>query len=64
MTAAAKAHALWDARDFVSPGDVRAVLVPTLGHRLLLRSAVQGSFSRDEAGHLLEEIARKVAAPR
>lgn len=64
LMSAAKAHALWDARDFVTPGDVRSVLVPTLSHRLLLRSAVQGTFSRDEAAHLLEEIARKVAAPR
>ena len=64
LVAAARAHALWEARDFASPGDVRAVLVPTLSHRLLLRSAVQGTFSRDEAAHLLEELARKVAPPR
>ncbi len=61
---AARAHALWESRDFVTPGDVRAVLVPCLSHRLLLRSAVQGAFSRDEAAHLLEEVARKVPAPR
>ncbi len=64
MMAAAKAQALWDGRDFVTPADVRSVLVPTLSHRLLLRSAVQGTFSRDEAAHLLEELARKVSAPR
>lgn len=64
LVAAARAHALWEARDFVSPGDIRAVLVPTWSHRLLLRSAVQGTFSRDEAAHLLEELARKVAPPR
>ena len=40
------------------------MLVPALAHRLLLRSAVQGAFSRDEAAHLLEEMARKVPAPR
>jgi MoxR-like ATPase len=43
---------------------VRAVLVPTLSHRLLLRSAVQGAYSREEAAHLIEEMSRKVAAPR
>jgi MoxR-like ATPase len=64
LVAAAKAQALWDARDFVTPGDIRAVLVPTLSHRLLLRSAVQGTYSREEAAHLLEELARKVAPPR
>jgi len=64
MVAAAKAHALWEARDFITPGDLRAVVIPTLSHRLLLRSAVQGAYSREEAAHLLEEISRKVAAPR
>jgi MoxR-like ATPase len=64
MGMAARAHALWEGRDFVTPGDVRAVLVPALSHRLLLRSAAQGATARDEAAHLLEEVARKVAAPR
>lgn len=64
LGAAARAHALWDARDFATPGDVRAVLVPCWAHRIMLRSAVQGVSARDEAAHLLEEIARKVPAPR
>ena len=64
LMAAARAWALWDDRDFATPGDVRAVLAPALSHRLLLKSAVQGTFSRDEAAHLLEEIARKTPAPR
>jgi MoxR-like ATPase len=64
LMSAARAHALWDSRAFVSPGDVRAVLLPALSHRVLLKSAVQGTFSRDEAAHLLEELARKVPAPR
>ncbi|WP_093515736.1 AAA family ATPase [Stigmatella erecta] len=61
---AARAHALWDGRDFVTPGDVRAVLVPCLAHRLMLRSNMQGPAAREEAAHLLEELARKVVAPR
>jgi MoxR-like ATPase len=61
---AARAHALWEERDFVTPGDVRAVLAPCLAHRLLLRSATQGAYTRDEAAHLLEEVSRKVPAPR
>jgi MoxR-like ATPase len=64
LMSAARALALWDARDFVTPGDVRALLVPALAHRLLLRTSTQGAFARDEAGHLLEELARKVPAPR
>src|SRR5439155_12235005 len=64
LMAAARAFALWDARDFATPGDIRSLLVPTLSHRLLLKSALQGTFSREEAGLLLEEIARKTPAPR
>lgn len=64
LGAASRAQALWEGRDFVTPGDVRAVMVPCLSHRLLLRSAVQGASARDEAAHLLEEISRKVVAPR
>ena len=48
----------------ISPGDVRAVLGPCLAHRLLLRSGTQGAYTRDEALHLVEEVARKVPAPR
>src|SRR5258708_28761416 len=57
LVAAARAQALWNARDFVPPGDVREVLSPCLAHRILLRSAVQGTFAREEARHLLEEMA-------
>lgn len=64
LMSAARAHALWERRDFVSPGDVRAVLVPALSHRLLLRSSTQGSFAREEAAHLVQDIARRVPAPR
>jgi MoxR-like ATPase len=64
LVAAAKAQALWETRDFVTPGDVRSVLSPTLAHRVLLKNPVAGSGSRDQAGHLLEEIARKVQAPK
>lgn len=61
---AARAHALFAGRDFASPADVRAVLVPCLAHRLLLRSAVMGTYSRDEAAHLLGEVLRAVPEPR
>jgi len=64
LMAAARANALWDSRDFVTPGDVRAVLIPVLAHRLLLRTSSHGSFARDEAGHLIDELTRRVAAPR
>ncbi len=64
LMAAARAWALWEARDFVSPGDVRAVLKATFSHRLLLKTSMQGAFSRDEAAHLVDEIARRIPTPR
>jgi MoxR-like ATPase len=64
LMSAARAMALWDARDFVTPGDVQEVLVPTLAHRLLLRTSTQGAYARDEAAHLVDELARRVPAPR
>ncbi len=64
LVSAAKAQALWQGRGFVTPTDVREVLAPCLSHRLLLKSAAQGALSRDEAAHLLEEISRRVPAPR
>lgn len=64
LVAACRAYALWEGRSFVTPGDVRSVVVPALAHRLLLRAAVPGQFSRAESGHLLEEIVRKLPLPR
>jgi MoxR-like ATPase len=63
LVGASKAHALWDGRDFVTPGDLRSVLVPTLSHRLVLRGSTH-SLSRQDAAHLLEEIGRKLPAPK
>jgi MoxR-like ATPase len=64
LAQAARARALFEGRDFVSPGDVRSLLAPTLAHRVLLKGALQGAYSREEAAHLVEEIAQKVPAPR
>lgn len=64
LVSAARAWALWEDRAFVSPGDVRAVLKPSLSHRLVLKSSMQGAFSREEAGHLIDELTRRVPAPR
>ncbi len=64
LMAAARAAALWDGRDFVTPGDVRDIVVPALSHRLLLKSSTTGGFAREEAGLLLAELVRKVPSPR
>lgn len=64
LMSAARAMALWEGRDFVSPADLRDVAVPSLAHRLLLKSSAHGTFARDEASHLVTELLRRVPAPR
>lgn len=64
LMSVARALALWEGRDFVSPGDIKSVAVPALSHRLLLKSSTQGNFARDEAAHLVGELLRRTAAPR
>ncbi len=64
LMAAARANALWEARDFVTPQDVKAMWSPVMAHRLMLKSATAGAFARDEASQLLHDIARGIAVPR
>jgi MoxR-like ATPase len=64
LMAAAKAHALWEARDFVTPGDVTSLVVPALAHRVALRSGAQGAAAREEAAELLADVVRRTPAPR
>jgi MoxR-like ATPase len=64
LMAAAKAHALWDGRDFVTPGDLSALVVPSLAHRVALRSGAQGAAAREEAAELLADVVRRTPAPR
>jgi MoxR-like ATPase len=64
LMAAAKAHALWEARDFVTPNDIASLVVPALAHRVALRSGAQGAAAREEAAELLAEVVRRTPAPR
>ena len=64
LVSAARALALWEARTFITPGDIRAVVPTCWAHRVLLRSSMLGAFSRDEAANILGDILRRVAAPR
>lgn len=64
LIAAAKAHALWDARHFVTPQDVKSMWSPVMAHRLMLKSSAAGAFGREEAATLLQDIARTVPVPR
>lgn len=64
LMSACRALALWEGRDFVTPGDLKAIAGAALSHRLLLKSSTSGAFSREEALHLVGELLRKVPAPR
>ena len=63
LMSAARATALWEARDFVTPGDVREVLEVCWAHRIQGRGALPGSDQRDENVHLLQELVRRVPSP-
>lgn len=62
MVRAARARAVLDGRDFVTPDDVRRVTVPTLRHRIALSPELEiESYSPDT---ILAEVLDGVAAPR
>jgi MoxR-like ATPase len=54
----AQAHALLDGRDYVTPGDVQAMAVPGLAHRLVVDGAP------DDRVVAVREALHRVAAPR
>ena len=62
VAAMAKAVAQLRGRDYVVPGDVREVFVPTVAHRLILSAKAEsmGKTNRDVLGELLD----KTPAPR
>ena len=59
---AARAWAALSARDFVSPDDIRAVALPVLEHRLLLRP--ESELEGVRAGEVLDRILHEVPVPR
>jgi len=57
---AAQAMALAEGRDFVVPDDVQRLIVPVLGHRVLLR---RGSGGLDASRHALEQLIAETPIP-
>jgi MoxR-like ATPase len=55
---ASRAHAAVQGRDFVTPDDIRALAVPVLGHRLVLRPEfeLEGLSAAEVLGQILAEI--------
>ena len=59
---AARAQALLNDRDFVTPDDVKAIAKPALRHRLTL--AAEYEMEGAQVDDVLEELLHRVAAPR
>jgi MoxR-like ATPase len=57
----ARAHAALAGRDYVSPDDVKAVAVPALAHRLVLRTELWVRRVRPES--VVEEVVESVPTP-
>jgi MoxR-like ATPase len=59
---AARAHALIEARDFVTPDDLKAVALPVLRHRIVLAPDVQLEGQTNDG--VLAAIVDSIEAPR
>jgi MoxR-like ATPase len=59
---AARAWAALAGRDFVSPDDIRAIALPVMEHRLLLRP--ESELEGVRAGETLDRILHEVPVPR
>jgi MoxR-like ATPase len=57
-----KAKAWLDGRDYVIPDDVKAVAVPALSHRLILKP--EQWLKGGKTGAIVEELLRKIAVPK
>jgi MoxR-like ATPase len=62
LATAARAQAVLDGRDFVLPDDVKSLVRPAFGHRIVLSpgSEVEGATTQN----VLQQILEQVAAPR
>ncbi|HVO99918.1 MAG TPA: MoxR family ATPase [Bryobacteraceae bacterium] len=59
LVAASRAHAAIAGRDFVTPDDVKAMAIPVLDHRLILRPEfeIEGMTPAEAVGKILESVA-------
>lgn len=62
ISAAARAHAALDGRDFVIPDDVKAIALPALRHRAILSPAAE--IEGRTPDELISEIIEQTSAPR
>jgi MoxR-like ATPase len=59
---AAKAHAAFDARDYVTPDDIKAVAAPVLRHRVVLKPEAELDGLRPD--DVISRVLASVAVPR
>ena len=59
---AARAHAAMSGNDFVTPDDIKAMAVPVLEHRLILRPEFE--IEGLAVGEVIERILQEIAVPR
>ena len=57
-----RAHAAIQGRDFVTPDDIRAMAIPVLEHRLILRPEFE--IEGQTVGEVVRKIFGEVAVPR
>lgn len=59
---AAKAYAIVSGRDYVSLDDVKALVVPTFSHRIILNNRYRQTF--DQSDQLLQELLKSIKIPK
>ena len=59
---AARAHAVLAGRDFVTPDDVKAMALPVLEHRLILRPEFE--IEGLTVAEVIQQILQQIAVPR
>jgi MoxR-like ATPase len=62
LVAIARTRAWLHERDYVLPDDIKALLIPVLGHRLVLAGSASGK--RQAVSAVLDELLGQVAVPR
>jgi MoxR-like ATPase len=62
LATAARAQAALSGRDFVIPDDIKRLVPPVLGHRILLSPGAE--VEGVTAGQVLESILQSIPAPR
>jgi len=63
LNRAAQAHALVEGRDYVTPDDVRATVLPVYSHRIVVESNLYGLAKIEESERVVEEVIKRTEVP-